>query len=226
MQLCLDKEGQQVYNYWKSSLGAPEGPDKTWDTSSWPCKSPQDRLCLSHRLSSVSFIILCLSFSFTSLLLFIQQSSHPSPALSGGLTPDEVQAYHGHVITTWLLQRYTPKPKSLAGKVQSETEKKEGMKWKTEMDRGRQTEERREECGKRMLEERRERDAEWDNLESQSYSPPRFLWGWWGMRWCWQPVSQPDLPTRDKYTFDSSIQLWSKCDVKVSIMWNTYTNTT
>lgn len=126
-----------------------------------PVRAPRIEFA-SHTSSPLSLLLssVCLSLSPT-LLVCIHHSSHLSPALSGGLTPDEVQAYHSHVITTWLSQCYTPKPqKSGWQSTIRDRKKKEGMKWKAEMDRGRQTEERQEECGKRMLDRRKEREGD------------------------------------------------------------------
>lgn len=152
LQLAMKgSRGVTLFRLWRSAglHRAQLVQSKHRDMSSWPSKSPQDTVSpLSLLLSHV-----CLSLSH-SRLLFIHLSTHISLALSGALTPDEVQAYHSHVITTWLLQCYTPKPQKSGWQSIMET----GKRSNEVKDRGieeAKTEERGEECG--IKERERER---------------------------------------------------------------------
>lgn len=157
VQLCLDWRGQKVYNYWNPSTGAPAGPDTTLRHVFMVQWEPP-----GHSLSfkqSVSFIILCLSYSFTlpAFFFFLNPSlsrslSRWGPSISQTCYYNPtLAALHQKALKVWLAQ------------YDGETGQKKKQEW-SKRQRWEEEEEKKkrgEEC-----EREREADGEMDNLEA------------------------------------------------------------
>lgn len=155
----------------------------------------------AHSLSSVSFIILSLSYSFTRPAFFKSISPHSSLTLSKWGPSISQLCYYNPALAAL----HPKAPKVWMAQYNRRSRRKRWIE-------GDKSEERGEEC--RVA---RERDRGMDNLEPLSRSPPCFLWGWWGMRWCWTPVSQPDLLWWETEGFRCSVHCEENSQTEVDV---------